>query len=71
MILCSLHLYSGARYIKHYRNFFIAPAASVSERGGILALPHVRDAGIFFQLIVFFFSQEKENQVFYFMLKLC
>ena len=35
-----------------------APAANASERGGILALPHARDAGIFSKLIVFFFSQE-------------
>ena len=35
-----------------------APAASASERGGILALPHERDAEIFSQLIVFFFSKE-------------
>ena len=36
-----------------------------------LALPHVRDTGIFSQLFVFFFSQEKEKHVFYFVLKLC
>ena len=33
---------------------------------GILALPHVRDAEIISQLLVFFFSQEKEKQVFHF-----
>ena len=41
----------------------------------ILTLPHIRDAGIFSQLIVFFvcffFGREKEKQVFYFILKLC
>ena len=43
---------------KKKRNMIIAPAANASERGGILVLPHVRDAGIFSKLIVFFFSQE-------------
>ena len=32
-----------------------APAASANKRGGILALPHIRDHGIFFQLFVFSF----------------
>ena len=37
---------------------FFALAASAGERGGILALLRVRDGGIYFQLIVFFFTQE-------------
>ena len=37
------------------------PRSSASERGGILALPHVRDAGKFFQLIVFFFSVKRKR----------
>ena len=48
----------------------IVQAASASEQAGILALLRVRDAEIFFQIIVFFFSQQKENQVFYLILKL-
>ena len=34
-----------------------ARTASASERRNILAIPHVRDAGIFSQFIAFFFSQ--------------
>ena len=43
---------------------FFAPAASARVRVGILALPHVRDAGIFSQLIVFFSVNRKRNKCF-------
>ena len=36
------------------QHLIIAPAASASKRWGILALRHIRDAGMFSQLIVFF-----------------
>ena len=53
------------------RGDLVVPGASAYERGGILALSHMRDARIFSQLVVFAFSQEKEKQVFYFIIKLC
>ena len=53
------------------RGDLVVPGASACERGGILALSHIRDARIFSQLVVFAFSQEKEKQVFYFIIKLC
>ena len=49
----------------------IAPAAGTSKRDSIFALPHVRDAGIFLQLFILVFSQEKEKAVVYFIFKFC
>ena len=40
----------------------IAPAARASERGGILALPHVKDAEIFLQLFGFFSVKRKRSK---------
>ena len=56
--------------------YFIAPASSASERRGILALPHVRDSGIFFPVhLIFFQSRDfldptKYLSVFHFVLKI-
>ena len=48
--------YLGSPARKRCRQFFQA------HRIFFLALPHVKDAGNFFKLIVFFFSQENEKQ---------
>ena len=56
-------------------NLITALAVSTSARGGILALPHGREAQYFpahrVFFCFFFFSQEKKKQFFQFILKLC
>ena len=55
-------------------NLITALAVSTSARGGILALPHGREAQYFPAhrvFFCFFFSQEKNKQFFQFILKLC
>ena len=55
-------------------NLITALAVSTSARGGILALPHGREAQYFPAhrvFFCFFFSQEKKKQFFQFILKLC
>ena len=44
--------------VQVHGTMLISPAENGSKRRDILALPHLRDAGIFSQLIELFFNRE-------------